>query len=354
MAEIKIYKYQDPFPLECGATLPELDIAYCTYGTLNKKADNVIWINHALTANSDAGVWWDGFFGSGNIFDPEKYFIVCANMLGSCYGSTGPDSIDPRKGVRYGRDFPLITIRDMINSHQLLKEYLGVRSIYLSLGGSMGGQQTLEWSIMKPDLFQHICLIACNAKHSPWGIALNEAQRMALLADPTIYDETPNAGYNGMAAARALGMISYRNYITFGETQKDDRHILEDHLAATYQRYQGEKLSTRFKPLSYLSLAKSMDTQHVGRGRETIEAALNGILAKTLIIGINTDILFPISEQEYMAQHIPNAQLHTIFSTYGHDGFLLEYEKMGRAIRHFLDGQQTTERDDNLRLLRFN
>ena len=352
MAEIKIYKYQKEFSLECGATLPELEIAYCTYGNLNAERDNVIWINHALTANSDPEVWWHGFFGKENLFDSDKYFIVCSNMLGSCYGTTGPDSINPKTGRRYGPDFPLITIRDMVHSNRVLKNYLGIQSIYLSLGGSMGGQQTLEWAIMEPDLFQHICLIACNAKHSPWGIAFNEAQRMALTADPSIYDNTPTAGSKGMAAARALGMISYRNYVTFGETQKDDRPILENHRAATYQRYQGEKLSNRFKPLSYISLSKSMDTQDVGRNRNSIQEALSIITAESLVIGIDTDILFPTTEQELMAEHIPDASFKTIYSTYGHDGFLLEYAKIGKAINTFLANSSAKRAGDNLRYLR--
>ena len=293
-AEIKLFKSTESFTLENGSFLPEVTIAFCTYGHLNEKADNVIWVNHALTANSDPNDWWKGFFGSGNIFDPSQYFIVCANMLGSCYGSTGPDSIDPRTNQRYGKNFPIISIRDIVHAHQLLRNHLNIKSIYLSLGGSMGGQQTLEWAIIEPDLFQHICLIACNAQHSPWGIAFNEAQRMALMADTTFFDETPEAGFKGMAAARALGMISYRNYITFGETQKDDRPILEDYKASTYQRYQGKKLSERFTPLSYWSLSKSMDTQNVGRSRGSIRKALSLISAKTLVIGISTDILFPI------------------------------------------------------------
>ena len=326
-----------PLILETGIALNQVEITYCTYGSLNPSRDNVIWINHALTANSDPKDWWNGFFGSGNIFDPDKYFIVCANMIGSCYGSTGPDSINPETGRRYGQSFPLITIRDMVRAHQLLRKHLNINSIYLSLGGSMGGQQTIEWAIMEPELIRHIALIATNAQHSPWGIAFNEAQRMALMADPTLNSDVPDAGFKGMAAARALAMISYRNYVTFQATQEDKEPLLENHLAATYQRYQGKKLSERFTPLSYLSLSKSMDTHHVGRGRGTTIDALSQVKAKTLVLGITTDILFPIQEQEFLAAHIPNASLIQIHSTYGHDGFLLEYETMGNAIKVFLE-----------------
>ena len=334
---IQKYISDQPFVLETGDLLPQIEVAFCTYGTLNSAADNVIWINHALTANSDPKDWWHGFYGAGNLFDPTKYFIVCANILGSCYGTTGPNSINPQTDRRYGRSFPLITIRDMVQAHNLLKDHLGIRSIFLSLGGSLGGQQTMEWAIIEPDLFENICLIACNAQHSPWGIAFNEAQRMALEADPTLYAEEADAGYKGMAAARALAMMSYRNYNTFQISQEDEEPILENHRAASYQRYQGKKLSDRFTPLSYLSLSKTMDTHHVGRNRSSISAALNDIKANTLVLGITSDILFPLHEQELLAEHIPSAQLTRINSTYGHDGFLLEYKSMGKAIIEFLE-----------------
>ncbi len=335
-AQIRTERFEDRFGLESGQFLPELEVAYSTYGELNAARDNVIWVCHALTANSDVSDWWHGFFGPGNVLDPQKYFIICANILGSCYGTTGPDSIHPHLNERYGKDFPLITIRDMIQAHRKLAVKLDIRGIELILGGSMGGQQALEWAISEPGFINRLFVIASNTRHSPWGIALNEAQRMAITSDPTYLENHPEAGAKGLAAARSIGMISYRNYHTFAATQQDDDHTLQNHRAATYQRYQGKKLSSRFTPLSYLSLSKSMDTHHIGRERGGIEVALARITAKTLVVGIETDILFPIEEQKLIADGIKSSDLVIIPSLYGHDGFLLEYNQLNPMVKNLL------------------
>lgn len=330
-------KHTEPFLLESGVVLPELDIAYSTYGTLNAAKDNVIWVCHALTANSEALDWWSGLIGENRLFDPKNYFIVCANMLGSCYGATSPTSINPVTGKPYGKSFPLITVRDMVHSHQILQRHLGIQKVQLALGGSMGGQQVVEWAIIDPKLFERVAIIASNAKHSPWGIAFNEAQRMAIFADSTLYDDTPEAGKKGLEAARAIGMLSYRNYDTYGATQgeqSDDK--LDDFRASSYQRYQGLKLWSRFNALAYISLSRSMDSHNVGRGRGGVENALRQIKSKTLVVGIQSDILFPIEEQIFMAQHIPNAKIEIIDSLYGHDGFLIEYEALTEKLQAFL------------------
>lgn len=334
---MELFKYSQPFELENGANLPGLTLAYTTYGLLNESRDNVIWVCHALTANANPQEWWPGFWNEVEVFNTSKYFIVCANMIGSCYGSTGPDEINPATGLRYGLDFPLITIRDQVKAQLLLADYLGIERIHLVLGGSMGGQQSLEWTIMAPDKVYQSLLIACNARHSPWGIAFNEAQRLAIQADPTFAGEDAHAGYKGMQAARAMGMISYRHYLTYETTQMDTDNTLYDHRASTYQRYQGEKLSKRFRPLAYLSLSKTMDTHHVGRQRGGIPAALKEVKSRTLIIGIDHDILFPAVEQEYLAQHIPDAALQIIHSDFGHDGFLLEYFRIFKVMGRYLD-----------------
>ena len=337
---MKQLKYQQAFPLECGEVLSELDIAYCTYGTLNQKKDNVVWVCHALTANADAADWWHGLVGEGLLINPKEYFIVCANMLGSCYGSTSPASINSKTGKAYHKDFPLISIRDMVRSHQILQKHLGIEKIKLCIGGSMGGQQVLEWAIMDNNCFDNICVLASNARHSPWAIAFNETQRMALLADPSIYDNTTEAGKAGLGAARAVGMLSYRHYSTYEQTQLEPKNDKIDHfLASSYQRYQGLKLWNRFDPLAYLSLSKSMDTHNVGRNRGSITKALRQIKANTLIIGIQTDILFPVVEQIYLADSIPNAQLVIIDSIYGHDGFLTEFKVISEKVGHFLNGK---------------
>jgi homoserine O-acetyltransferase/O-succinyltransferase len=331
-----------PFQLENGAVLPELTIAYRTYGNLDEDGQNVIWVFHALTANAAVEEWWPGLFGPGRLLDPDRYFIVCANMLGSCYGSTNARSLDPRTGLAYGKDFPLVTIRDMVAAHQLLQAHLGVKKVQFGIGGSMGGQQLLEWAITDEQLFENICILASNAKHSPWGIAFNEAQRLAIEADSTLYGDAPDAGAAGLAAARAVAMLSYRNYRTYQGTQSERTDDKSDQfLASSYQRYQGEKLAGRFDVLSYLSLSRAMDSHNVGRGRGGVQKALQQIKAKALVIGIHSDVLFPVEEQALLATHIPQAQLELIDSTYGHDGFLIEFAEIQRLAKPFLQGSIT-------------
>lgn len=333
------YKHTAPFQLEGGGILEELEIAYCTYGELNAKQDNVIWICHALTANADAADWWNGLVGEGKIFDPQYHFIICANMIGSCYGTTGPQSKNPTTGHRYGKDFPLVTIRDMVAAHQLLRQHLGIHKIKFAIGGSMGGQQVLEWAVNEPDLFENICLLATNAQHSPWGIAFNEAQRMAIQADSSIYDATPDAGKKGIEAARAIAMLSYRNYKTYQYSQSEENlEKITDFRASSYQQYQGLKLHLRFNALSYLALSKAMDSHNVGRGRGSLEVALASVRAKTVVISIQSDILFPVNEQEFIAAHIPKARLEIFDSIYGHDGFLIESEAISQVLRPVLNG----------------
>jgi homoserine O-acetyltransferase/O-succinyltransferase len=340
-------KSYQSFPLECGYVLPELDIAYYTYGELNEAKNNVIWIFHALTANADAAEWWEGLVGEGKLLDTKKYFIVCANMLGSCYGATNANSVNPLSGKRYGKTFPIISIRDVVQSHEILRKYLNINKIYLGIGGSMGGQQAMEWAINAPDLFENTCVLAVGAKAYPWSIAINETQRMALEADPTLYDDAPDAGKKGMEAARAIGLLSFRNPQTYNRMQKDlEDDKLQGFRSTTYQRYQGQKLSNRFTALSYLSITRTMDSHHVGRNRGGIENALKLIKSNVLVIGIQSDLLYPIEEQIELATLIPNAQLEAIDSPYGHDGFLIENEKITTIIGNFLNfGNEKKHKD---------
>lgn len=318
--------------------LPELHIAYHTWGKPNAEQDNIVWIAHALTGNSDAASWWPGLVGEGRLLDPGKYFIVCANVIGSCYGSTGPGSIDPRTGQPYALDFPLITIRDMVRAHRLLQRHLGIRRIRLGIGGSMGGQQIIEWAAAEPELFDRIALLATNARHSPWGIAFNESQRMAIMADPTVHEKHPEAGAKGLEAARAVAILSYRHYHTYHRTQLDPTHDkIEDFLAGSYQRYQGEKLRNRFHAHAYLTLSRAMDSHNVGRGRESVENALAQIRKPALVVAIQSDVLFPPEEQHFIARNLPEAQVATIESLYGHDGFLIEYDKIAPLVEALLE-----------------
>lgn len=339
----KIYKHNKPFILESGKLLPELDLTYTTHGQLNDNKDNVIWIFHALTANSNPLEWWPGLVGNGCLFDPANYFVVCVNMPGSCYGSTGPLDINPKTGEPYYHQFPLFTTRDMIRAYQPLKDSLNIKKIHIGIGGSMGGQQLLEWAIEEPSLFEHIIPIATNAVHSPWGIAFNTSQRLCIENDRTWKERNAQAGLQGMKIARSIALISYRNYATYHHSQQGINETVSEAKidevifnAETYQSYQGEKLARRFNAFSYYFLSRAMDTHNVGRDRVSIKDALNKITAKALVIGINTDILFPLTEQEQLAENIKDAQFQAIYSLYGHDGFLLEFEKITEIITNFL------------------
>lgn len=334
---MKTFHSEAPLQLECGEILPSFQIAYQSWGSLNREKNNAIWICHALTGNTDVTSWWPGIIGKDCLFDPEEYFIVCANVIGSCYGSTYALSTNPETGKPYYYDFPLITIRDIVNGMIQLKNALGIDQIHTILGGSLGGQQVLEWAIMEPGAFRYCIPIATNAFHSPWGIAFNEAQRMAISADRSWGLQTKEAGIAGMKAARATALISYRNYDAFHLTQKQQEiDIFDDFKASSYQQYQGEKLAKRFDAFAYWTLSKAMDSHQLGRGRGGLEKALGNIRAETLVVGIESDVLFPISEQQLIAQHIPNARFQGISSIYGHDGFLIEVEEISKAIRTFI------------------
>lgn len=334
--ETKVYQYNQEFRLESGGSLPELSITYTTCGELSKGKDNVVWVFHALTANSDPVEWWPGLIGDGCQIDPSEYFIVCANIIGSCYGTTGPRSINPLTGYPYGFEFPLFTIKDLVNAHKIIQSELGIEHIKLGLGGSMGGQQLLEWAINDPELFENIMPIATNARHSPWGIAFNESQRLALEADSTFSHNTEDAGQKGMKAARAVAMLSYRNPLTYESTQLDTNGKIDNYKASTYQAYQGEKLVKRFNAHSYYYLSKAMDTHNVGRGWDSIEKALSQITARTAVIGIESDLLFTSREQTFLAKNVQNSELFMIDSLYGHDGFLIETNQISEILKNFL------------------
>ena len=333
-----VFNHIHPFTLESGVTLPGFHLAYSTQGKLNADKSNIVWVFHALTANNDAAEWWPGLVGNRKTFDPSNYFIVCVNMPGSCYGSLGPLDIDKKTNEPYYHNFPFFTTRDMIRTYQYLKIFLGIEKIHIGIGGSLGGQQLLEWAVEEPELFEYIVPLATNAVHSPWGIAFNASQRFSIEADSSWKQNIPEAGLGGMKVARSIALISYRHYETYQQSQVEETTEKYDHFKSeSYQRYQGEKLAKRFNAYSYYFLSKSMDSHNVGRGRGSVGASLKKIKAKTLIIGITTDILFPLNEQQFLADHITGAELKTIYSPYGHDGFLLEYEKIGTLIKEFLE-----------------
>lgn len=334
---LQTFHVQEPFVLESGQVLPEIDIAFHTWGRLNHTADNVIWVCHALTANADAAEWWPNLIGSGLAFDTDKYFVVCANILGSCYGTTGPSSTNPVTGNPYFHTFPFITIRDIVGTHVLLRKHLGIRNIFLLAGGSMGGYQALEWAVMEPDLIKHLFIISTSAKESAWGIAIHTAQRLAIETDASWRKGQPTDGKNGLKVARAIGMLTYRSYESFVKTQTDtDNGKVDDFKASSYIKYQGEKLSNRFTAYSYWVLSKALDSHNLSRGRGELNEVLKSIQAKTLAIGITSDLLCPLQELTFLASHIPGATFVTIDSLYGHDGFLVETSSITHHLSQWL------------------
>lgn len=327
--------FSEDFILENGYKIKNLEIVYHTYGSYSSDK-NVIWVCHALTANSDVSDWWSGLFGQNQYFDNEENFVICANVIGSCYGTTGPLSKNQNNEAKF-LDFPIFSIRDLANAHELLRNTLLISKIDLLIGSSLGGQQAQEFALILKEKLKKLILIATNAYHSPFGIAFNETQRLALLADPTFSNCIENGGEAGLIAARSIAMLSYRSYDGYLKTQSEkDRHKTDDFKASSYQKYQGEKLAKRFNAYSYWYLSKAMDSHNVGRNRISIETALQEIRAGTLVIGINSDLLFPTSEQKFLAENIPNAQLEIIDSIFGHDGFLVETELLEQLIDKFL------------------
>ncbi|MEO5562995.1 MAG: homoserine O-acetyltransferase [Chitinophagaceae bacterium] len=342
----QIFTYNKPFPLESGVTLPQYHLAYTTHGKLNATKDNVIWIFHGLTANSNPLEWWPGLVGDGKFFDPAKYFIICVNKPGSPYGSISPLSINPQTNEPYYHDLPFFSIRDMVKMYQQLKNYLGIQKIFIALGGSTGGMQVLEWAIEEADLFEHIVPIATNASLSPWAIAFNASQRMAIEADSTWLERRPDAGQKGLAAARSIALLSYRYYNGYDITQPRDKAFVAltqnvEFASDNYQRYQGLKLVNRFNAICYYRLTQSMDSHDVSKNRVSVQKALQKITAKTLVIGIKSDVLYPIGEQEYLRDTIRGAELLSIASDFGHDGFLLEYEKIESALKKFIEDKSS-------------
>ena len=335
------FHYNNAFTSEQGAILPGLTIAYHTYGTLNAEKNNVVWVCHALTSNSAVADWWPGVVGENTVIDPAKYFIVCANILGSCYGSSGPATNDPATGETYYNRFPAITIRDMVHAHILLRKHLHIENIYLLMAGSMGGYQALEWSVMEPENIQNLFLITTSAAESAWGIAIHTAQRLAIEADPTWTNHSRDAGQSGLKAARAIGIVTYRNYNLLVEKQSDaDAEKMDHFKAESYIKYQGKKLADRFSVHSYWLLTKAMDSHNLARGRnKTIEQVLQSIKQKTLIVGITSDILCPVVEQKFIAAHLPNATFREIDSLYGHDGFLIESKKISHLLSAWMDNR---------------
>ena len=334
---LQFYHHNDTFTLESGGSIPELTISYHTFGKLNKNKNNVIWVCHALTANSDVSDWWKNMFGSGKILDPKKHFIVCANIIGSCYGSTCPRSISSITQKAYGINFPLITIRDITKAHNLLRQHLAIKEISLCIGGSCGGHQVMEFAYLIPQKIKKIALLVTSARETAWAIASHAAQRLAIKADSTWQNNDNLAGQNGLKAARGMALLGYRTFNSYIDAQTDDSEKLENFKAASYINYQGKKLQDRFYAQCYFLLTKTLDTHHIGRGRGGIRVALNELKMPAFILSIESDVLIPPVEQHLLAEHIPNAEFISLDSTYGHDGFLVEASTINDLLLDWLD-----------------
>lgn len=319
---MKMFVDDQPFRLEDGNSVYGLTIAYHTYGTLRPEKDNVVWICHALTGDSDAQRWWSGLVGPGQVIDTDRMFVVCANMIGSCYGSTEFRDVTGQ----------IVTTRDQVRAFMRLRQHLQLPQIRLLIGGSMGGQHVLEWAVYEPAVVERIVPIATNARHLPWVVALNAAQRMAIEADGTFGTSSPLAGAAGLAAARAMAMITYRTPLQYSLDQQPADERLSAFPSEMYQRYQGRKLVERFHAHAYYVLTRSMDSHDLGRGRGGAGAVLRSITAQTLSIGIDSDILFPESEQQFIADMVPRAQYGRLTSSAGHDAFLIHTDRLAKIL----------------------
>lgn len=329
--EQKIFELAEPLRLESGEELAGVQVAYRTWGP---PAAEAVLVCHALTGSADAFSWWGGLFGPGRALDPGRDFIICSNVLGSCYGTSGPASIR-------GADFPAITIRDIVHVQHALVRSLGVRRLKLVLGGSLGGMQVLEWALLYPEMVEAIAPIAVSGRHSAWCIGLSEAQRQALYADPLwqggrYAPEAPPAA--GLAAARAVAMCTYRSRGSFEE--RFGRRLESPGVfhVERYLRHQGTKLAGRFDANSYVTLTRAMDSHDVGRGREGYENALRSIRQTALVVAIDSDVLYPLEEQRELAAGLSNARLAWLHSPHGHDAFLIETEALNRLLVDFRTG----------------
>ena len=328
-----------PFTFETGPTLEAIDIVFHTSKPAPVPGEPVVWICHALTANSDPEDWWPSLVGPGQLFDTARMFIICANVPGSAYGSSGPRTIDPKTGKPYYFSFPEVTVRDMAATNLAVLDFLGIGKVDLLIGSSIGGFQAIEMATIRPDSFAKAAFIATAPRISPWLSATAEAQRMALEADPSFRAcGSLDGGAAGLRCARAQALISYRCFRGYGKTQSEaDPDTLFAGRAASYERYQGEKLLRRgFDAYSYYYLCNALDSHNLGRGRGGVDAALSLIKAETLVIEVDTDMIFPPEEVRSWYRSIPNVTLGHISSDFGHDGFLLEYDQLTTYLKPLL------------------
>ncbi|MFL5666760.1 MAG: homoserine O-acetyltransferase, partial [Ktedonobacteraceae bacterium] len=355
----QLFKYTfDSLPLQRGGQLGPVTLAYETWGTLNAEGDNAILITHALTGNAHAhdvehpddprAAWWNPLIGPGRPFDTSRYFVICSNIVGSCYGSTGPSSIDAGTGRPYGMRFPVITIRDMVHAQRILLEHLGVSQLAAVAGGSIGGQQALEWAVTYPEMVRNVAVVAATGALTAQAVAFSEVQRQAIMLDPRWQQgdyppgQSPGAG---LAIARMLAMITYQSEegmemrfarqaasntsipAPSGSVDLGGRFDIEGYLY-----YQGSSLVRRFDANSYLYISRAMDLYDVSEGYPSLEAALQRLRSNALFIGIRSDFLFPAARVRWLAEQVRTlggkATYVELDSPHGHDAFLKEWDQM--------------------------
>jgi homoserine O-acetyltransferase len=328
-----------PFVLESGVELAAVTVAYRTWGRLAPGGDNAVLVCHALTGSADVDAWWPALLGEGRTLDPERDLVVCTNVLGSCYGTTGPTSARPGTRAPWGPDFPAVTVRDMVRVQREALAALGVRRLRLVIGGSLGGMQALEWAATFPDLVGAAAVIAAPGRHPAWGTALGAAQRAAIAADPRFRGGRYPAAEgprDGLAAARMMAICSYRSPASFGERfgraqGSDGRFEVERYLL-----HHGERLVARFDANTYLTLVAAMDSHDLARGRGDYEDVLGTLLVPTLLVAIDSDMLYPPAELDELAELLPGAALRTLASVHGHDAFLIAGTEVDELVREFL------------------
>jgi homoserine O-acetyltransferase len=361
----------EPLPLDCGRTLTGVQVAYETWGRLNAAADNAVVICHALTGDAHAaGVyagddrpgWWDPLIGPGRAIDTDRYFVICANVLGGCRGTTGPSTPAPGDGQPYGSRFPQVTVRDIVRLQYRLVRALGVHSIAAVIGGSLGGMQVLEWAVLYPGLVRHAISIGASLAHSAQGIAFNLIGREAIMLDPAWHEGdyygTGHGPDRGLSIARMMGMITYQSAESM--RRKFDRARVEAGAenyyrpasrfqVENYLHYQGESLVRRFDANSYLVLSRAMDLHDLAQGRESMAAALAQIAPQTrvLAVGISSDLLFPTDLQHAIVAAVRAAGRAATYaeieSPWGHDAFLIEYAQLGAIVADFLSGSTNAD-----------
>ncbi len=339
------FAYRAPFRLEAGGSLQPVSIRYAVYGELNERRDNAVLICHALSGSARAADWWPEMFG--RVFDLSRDCVICTNILGSCYGSSGPTSINPATGKPFGPDFPIVTIRDIVRAQAHVLDELGVKRVRIVIGASIGGMQALQWAVDFPARVEH-CIAIGAAPLSAMGLALNHLQRKAIELDPNFKGGRYAAGEQpagGLGLARGIGMCSYKSAELFEERYaRNPNRNGEDPLRAIGGRYdvagyldhQGEKFVKRFDANAYLVISKAMDTFELGRGYASEDEALKRIKAHLSLIGISSDWLFPARDVRELAKRIQAAGAqcdYTEFETaHGHDGFLAEMDAIAAVV----------------------